>query len=72
MKKKDAKKPKSKLYHVAYYVENGSPAMRRFESLEDMNTFFKEFEERYPKEDKYSGSYLDFCITDISGKIKFL
>jgi hypothetical protein len=72
MKKKATKKTKSKPYHVVYYVEDATPAMRKFYSLEDMETFFREFNAQYDKEGRYTGTYLDFCITNISGEIKFL
>lgn len=68
VKKKVTKKP----YHVVYYTVDSTPAMRKFNSIEDMETFFKEFKKRYPKEDKLSGTFLDFSITNISGEIKFL
>lgn len=66
------KKATKKSYHVVYYVIDSIRAMRKFNSIEEMETFFKEFEERYPKEDKNSGNFLDFSITNISGEIKFL
>jgi len=69
--KKTIKKSKDKLFHIVYYVENCTPAMRKFTSIKDMETFFKEFEERYPKV-PYSDNFLDFYITSISGEVKFL
>jgi len=38
------KSENTKLYHLAYYVEDSTPAMRKFNSLKDMRTFFREFE----------------------------
>ena len=77
MKKKATKKPEKKTpsigsYHMVYYVEDSTPAMRKFNTLEDMETFFKEFEARYPKECEWDGYYLDFCVTNIFGEITFL
>ena len=76
--KKVTKKPTKKSevnepYHIVYYTVDTAPAMRKFKTLDDMRIFFKEFEALYPKKNQYeSGSFLDFCITNISGKIKFL
>jgi hypothetical protein len=73
MKKKATKKTtEKKPYHLVYYVQNCTPAMQKFNSLDDMQTFFKEFEERYPKKGRDDGTFIDFYITDISGEIKFV
>jgi hypothetical protein len=77
MKKKVIKKSEKKIpsiasYHMVYYVEDGTPAMRKFNTLEDMETFFKEFQSRYPEGCEYEGYYLDFCVTNIYGEITFL
>lgn len=77
MKKSTTKKTKNKVYHIVYYVENCTPAMRKFKSIKDMETFFEEFKDRYYKTGFDGGqqdlsSYLDFYITDISGEVKFL
>lgn len=72
MTKSKPKKTKEKPYHIAYYVVDSTPAMRKFKSIKEMDTFLKEFAERYAGEDHYSGTYVDFCITNILGEIKFL
>ena len=77
MKKKVIKKPKTQIpyatsYHIVYYVVNSTPGMQKFHCLEDMETFFKEFKSQFPNNVDSSGTYLDFCITNIYGEIKFL
>lgn len=70
-KKVDLKKS-NKPFHIAYYVINCTPGMRMFSTLKDMKTFFKEFEERYPKGSDDNGTFVDFYVTNISGEVKFL
>lgn len=72
MKNKANFKKSTEPYHIVYYVEDGFPGMRKFTSLTDMKTFFKEFKERYPKQSHEAGTFLDFSITNISGEVKFL
>jgi len=72
MKKSPNFKKSTEPYHIDYYVENCTPGMRKFTSLKDMKTFFKEFEERYPKGSDPGGTFIDFYITNMSGEVKFL
>lgn len=68
---KTVKKSKDRPYHIAYYVENNIPSMRKFGSLKDMRAFFKEFKKYYPKGSESGDSFVHFYITNISGEVKF-
>lgn len=56
--------------HFVMTVEDSTPQVRIFNSLEKMKRFVKSFVKKYPYDPAGDSSYwLEFQITDISGDI---
>src|ERR1035437_10124055 len=61
-----------KEYNLLMYVEDSSPKIKKFVSMKDMEKFVSDFEKKYPDPDgPRDGNWIDYCVTDVSGKITF-
>jgi len=61
---KKSKKP----YHLLYYVVGCSPKMKKFNTINGLNTFIKEFKKTYPHQEQ-GDNWVDFYVTNITGEI---
>lgn len=69
---KKLRSPKKK-FHLVFYVEDCTPMLKKFFDKNKMNKFIEGFQAQYPNsEATNTGSWVDYAITDIGGKVAYL
>lgn len=63
---------KNKEFHLISYVLDSSPKLKKFSSVDAMAKFVEKFHRDHPEHmSSKSGDWIDFVITNITGKVTF-
>jgi hypothetical protein len=70
--KSKTKHPKVLPYHLLMYVEDSSPKIKKFSTTKALGTFIDKFLKKYPDYASHSsGHWIDFSVTNVSGRVDF-
>ena len=61
-----------KPYNTLFYVENSTPILQKFDTMEEMGKFVAKFQKKYPDHMSIdSGNWIDYVISDVRGDVHF-
>jgi len=69
---KTPKNKKTNSYHLLVYVADSCTKIKKFKTTKALGTFIDKFLKKYPDYASHnSGYWIDFSITEVSGRVDF-